>query len=159
MSSKKPQKRPWKQHQAAAARTANAMRAKIHIAKKECGMEDGDYRTFLARHADGKTSAKHLNIAELSAVLDAFKHEQGWKPKAFKPANSKQGRLVYALWGEAYRAGYVGSKRPTQFVRRQTGVDNVNFCTPEQLNDVIEGVKAIIARGEEGLSTKIEAGA
>ncbi|MEL8056509.1 MAG: regulatory protein GemA [Pseudomonadota bacterium] len=125
-----------------------AMLAKVHIAKKETGMRDEDYRAFLARHCGGKTSAAKLTQSEMSDVLAAFRDEQGWKQKPFQPAKTSQGRLALALWKELYKDGLVRSSRPTQFLRKMTGRDHPDFCNPEQLNDVIEAMKAMRRRGD-----------
>lgn len=53
--------------------------AKIHIGKKELCMEDDDYRALLAR-LTGKTSARVMNINELSDVLSELKR-LGFKAK------------------------------------------------------------------------------
>ena len=47
--------------------------AKIHIAKKQLGLDDDTYRQALATATSGKTSCANMNENELQAVLDAFK--------------------------------------------------------------------------------------
>lgn len=123
-----------------------AMRAKIHIAKKELGMDDDTYRAFLMLTV-GTQSTKTMGYGPLTQVLDALK-AKGWKPKPFIKARSRQGRMVFAIWKELHRAKIVRQSRPTAFVRKMTGKDHVDFCSPGDLNDVIEALKAMQSRGD-----------
>ncbi len=91
--------------------------AKIHIAKKELGLDDDSYRDIMARICAGKTSAKELTIKEADAVIDEFKR-LGWKPKrkgSFKKADDPQVRLIYALWGLLKKKGAVQAQTPHAF--------------------------------------------
>lgn len=59
--------------------------AKIHIAKKDFCMSDGDYRAMLME-ITGKTSAGDLNSKQRQAVLDhlaslGFKNKRSGRPK------------------------------------------------------------------------------
>ncbi len=65
-----------------------AMLAKIHIARKELGLSDDEYRDLLRMRFDAE-SAKDLTAAQ-SAELVAHFRGKGWKPK--KGAEVKQGR-------------------------------------------------------------------
>ncbi len=56
-----------------------AMLAKVHIAKKELGMDEDTYRDFLEKHT-GKRSASKLNYYQLQNVLNAMQ-KSGFKPK------------------------------------------------------------------------------
>ena len=56
-----------------------AQLAQIHIAKKELGMDDDIYRSFLILHTK-KVSASKLEMHERFKVIKAFK-DAGWKPK------------------------------------------------------------------------------
>lgn len=57
-----------------------AMMAKIHIAKKELGLDDGTYRDVLWR-VTGKRSCKKMLIGELEAVVKDME-ASGFKSKA-----------------------------------------------------------------------------
>lgn len=57
-----------------------AMLAKIHIAKKDLGLDDDTYRAIIARHGDGKASSRELTIGQLDLVLREFTGK-GWQPK------------------------------------------------------------------------------
>lgn len=56
--------------------------SKIHIAKKDLGLDDETYRAVLQR-VTGVTSAKDLSPLKIAAVLVEFKR-LGWRPKAKK---------------------------------------------------------------------------
>ena len=61
--------------------------AKIHVAKKDLGMDDDSYRALLARVA-GVRSAKDLAPRQVAAVLSEFQR-LGWQPKPAKTAGRK----------------------------------------------------------------------
>ncbi len=72
----------------AAVSTAKmAMMAKIHIAKKELGLDDDTYRDVLWR-VTGKRSCKNMLIGELEAVVKDME-ASGFKPKAAKQYGKK----------------------------------------------------------------------
>lgn len=61
--------------------------AKIHIAKKELGLDDDTYRAMLQNVA-GVRSAKDLSVAGANKVI-AHLTRIGWKPKAAKKVGRK----------------------------------------------------------------------
>ncbi len=63
-----------------------AMLAKVHIAKKELGMDDDTYRDFLEKHTEQRSASK-LNYYQLQNVLNAMQ-KSGFKPKTKTPSNS-----------------------------------------------------------------------
>ena len=68
-----------------------AMMAKIHIAKKELGLDDGTYRDVLWR-VTGKRSCKKMLIGELEAVIKDME-SRGFTPKA-APKHGKKPSVV-----------------------------------------------------------------
>jgi hypothetical protein len=139
---------------ASAADPRRAMLAKVHIARKEMSLADDDYRAILARVA-GQSSSALCSAAQLARVLEEFKR-LGWKPKGAKPISANpQVRMIYAIWKDIRPLldGVTSNAELRAFVRRQTksalhpdGVDTPEFCNPEQLVLVIEGLKAWRAR-------------
>ncbi len=73
-----------------------AMMAKLHLAKKELGLGDEDYRAILAR-VTGKSSSADMTDAQLDAALAEFVR-LGWKPKPATRSGSdlKAGRRASA---------------------------------------------------------------
>lgn len=103
---------------------------KIHVAKKDRGLDDDEYRTLL-RDVTGKDSAADLTWQERARVLDRFM-DLGWKPKPNKRTKPKglvhvpdstphaqQKRYLLAL---ARKLGWSLGGLDTR-CRRQFGVD------------------------------------
>ncbi len=129
--------------------------AKIHIAKKELGLDDDAYRDVLWSLFE-KDSAKYLTDRQAADLISHFK-SLGWKPK-YKdgrrrpPAESRQSRKIWALWMELHRRGIVKSSTPAAlgaFVKRITGIHSMQWLTPAQANQVIEALKAWQKRTEK----------
>lgn len=130
-----------------------ALRAKVHIAKKELALSDESYRAILARVV-GVDSSRHCTERQLEMLLAEFRR-LGWTPKAGKRGSGGFGkphvRLIYALWKEAGIVGAVdnASKEALRaFVERQTGKSAPEFLAPGEANKVSEALKAMIRRAE-----------
>jgi len=137
----------------------NPMLAKVHIAKKELGLDDETYRDILVR-VTGKSSSAGLSDRQLDAVLAEFKR-LGWKPKKsaapHRPASAKPHvRKVFAIWEDicrqgipviANRAGLSAFvQRMTKTEQRPAGLSDPEWLSPAEANRVIEGLKAWRAR-------------
>jgi Protein of unknown function (DUF1018) len=128
--------------------------AKLHIAKKQLGLEDSEYRAVL-HAATGKESARGMSEAELKRSLAAFE-ARGFKsasPRA-KIQRPPHVRHIYALWGELQGLGAVtrGPKGATAlraFVKRQSGASAPEFLTVQASASVTEALKAMIKRAKE----------
>ncbi len=134
-----------------------ALLARLHIARKELGLDEETYRAALQRIA-GASSARDLSDEAIERVLAEFRR-RGWRPGKARPARSSRGgrrwrppakhahqRKVWALWGELKRQGVWRDPNPAslvKFVRRLTGVDDPDWLTPAQSNKVIEALKDI----------------
>jgi phage gp16-like protein len=136
---------------AAAAPARRNLLARIHIARKEMGLDEETYRDLLRRET-GASSAAALDDAGLEKALAAFRR-MGWRPRRWRPASRKPWvRKVYALWGEAKRAGVFRDRRRSAlraFCKRQTGVEDPEWLTPQQAARVTEAFKAMISRARE----------
>jgi hypothetical protein len=127
--------------------------AKVHIAKKELGLDDETYRDLICR-VTGRLSAGECNVHELSKVVSEM-HRIGWVPKTKKPkSKSPRVRKVWALWGAMCRGGLVrvdgrDARRAAlrAFCERMTGVTDPEWLTPTQASVIIEGLKAWQKRG------------
>lgn len=113
----------------------HAALAKIHIAKKELGLDDDTYRAMLHNVA-GVTSSKDLDAAGAARVIDHLKR-CGWQPKASqagKKPNAARGRRALVGKVEALLAD---AKRPWRYAdamaQRMFGVDKVDWLDAEQL--------------------------
>lgn len=107
---------------------ARAALAAIHIARKELGLSEDEYRAVLVR-VTGKNSSAAMSDAEHGRVLEEFKR-LGWKGRSERrrpPSRDPQVRKVFALWGALARAGTVrnGSRVALRaFTKRMTGVED-----------------------------------
>jgi phage gp16-like protein len=124
-----------------------ALLATVHIAKKELGLGDDAYRDVL-RRVTRRASAGELSARELVAVIEELRR-LGWQPKTPLGRNRRSGnphvRKVWAVWGDICRAG--AARSPTRaalraFVERMTGLTDPEWLSPEQANQVVEGLKA-----------------
>jgi len=133
----------------------NADYAKIHIAIKDLGLSDDDYRGIL-QFKFKVDSAKDLKPRQVTVLLNHFR-AKGWKPKAPKKAgvaklnNNPQIRKIRALWLTMHDAGMI--KNPSElalakYVQRLTRVDRLEWCSTSQLSRVIEALKKWQVREE-----------
>lgn len=125
--------------------------AKIHIAKKDLGLDDTAYREILVR-ITGKDSSGNMSECQRRAVLAEFQR-LGWKPKTGgKPrpgSNKPYVRLMYALAKNIDKSGFW--RRPYKdalraMVKKETGIDNPEWLTFQQASPVIEALKKIERR-------------
>lgn len=123
----------------------------IHVAKKELRLDDDTYRAALEQVV-GKSSAGECSDAELSRLADHFRR-LGWAPKKAEPkaaprrapSSNPHVRKVWAVWGDLERSGalrHPGKAALYAFVERMTGVTDPHWLSPEQANQVVEGLKA-----------------
>ncbi|MGO4735957.1 gp16 family protein [Bosea sp. 2KB_26] len=126
-----------------------AMLAKIHIAKKDLGLAEAEYRALLQRV--GKvTSARDLSDNAADAVIAEMKR-LGWQPKASTrpPAERADVRKIYALWKALHGAGRIASPSSESlraWVQRQFKVSAPEFLKPATARSVIEQLKRWIDR-------------
>lgn len=121
--------------------TRNLQLSKIHIAKKDLGLDDETYRALLVRVA-GVRSAKDLTLRQTAAVLVEFAR-LGWEPKPAK----KQGRKAplaaldrVKLVGKI-EAFLVEAKRSWAYAdgmaMRMFKVERVEWLAPQQLQKMV----------------------
>lgn len=126
----------------------NALLAKVHIAKKELGIEDADYRAILKREF-GKYSAKDLTELELGYLVDYFR-EHGWQnPK--RKAQSDQCEILRARAWELAGKIENGRVRLKGLTKKILKVDRLEWARDvgrlKRLLAVLENIK----REEEAL--------
>ncbi len=122
--------------------------AKMHVAKKQLGLDEDTYRDTLER-VTGKRSAKDMNDKERTAVILHFTNA-GFTNAPAKPRADGRKKLVgkyagklQALWIAGWNLGLVKNKDDAAllaFVKRQTGIDHTRF-----LRDGDDAYKAIEA--------------
>lgn len=136
----------------------NSLIAKIHIAKKDMGLDDELYRSII-KQAVNKDSAKACTDKQLVKVLE-FMETKGWKnpsKQKFRKAPDGLKKKIYALWGVLQNAGAVQSRDKTAldaYAKKYTQVDCVQWLDNEQANKIIEMLKQWIARIENNAESK-----
>lgn len=131
--------------------------AKIHIAKKELGLHEEDYRDILER-CTGARSSSGLNDKQIGAVLDEFK-ALGWKPKVYyggnpstsksKVADFESAKKARALWISLWQLGAIRDKSESAleiFARRQLKVDAFKWANQQEVYKLIEALKSMAFR-------------
>jgi phage gp16-like protein len=116
--------------------------AKIHIAKKELGLDDSTYRGVLWDRYH-KESAADLSREQADDLVALFR-QKGWRP-----ASLAQRGLIYALWRrlEAENAiDHPGAGALQSFVEHATGKDNLRRLTVHEASRVIERLKKWLGR-------------
>ena len=138
----------------------NKLLAKIHIAKKELGLEDGIYRDILWRKFKVTTS-KALANSQAMVLIHHFE-ALGWNPKPgtrnpelktkyddqkgdIYSATPAQKRKIEAMWHDIYR-GNDETKHLRQFLWNHFKVSDIRFLNKDKAYDVIEGLKAMKQR-------------
>jgi phage gp16-like protein len=115
--------------------------AKIHIAKKELGLDDDTYRDILHVQFKKRSSAD-LSDLQCTRLLQHFE-ALGWTPPIATKRNhgrkphhmDKSARLakIEALLAEAGRSWAYADG----MARHMYKVDSVQFCTDEQLRGIV----------------------
>lgn len=130
---------------------SNGLKAKIHVAKTQLGLDDDTYRALLRRET-GKDSCAAMNLRELEKVLSAMVR-QGFQPTRPNPGRrpSPRGsadamiRKVEALlldngltW--AYAHG---------MAKRMFGVDQVHWLPDAKLHKLVAALQIYANRRKE----------
>jgi len=130
---------------------ARQLLAKIHIAKKELGLDEEVYREILSSNFKVQSS-KDLDNTRALRLIRYFR-EKGWVPKS-KPkkyddkkgdrysATPGQKRLIEVLWHNVYR-GNEETKHLRVFLFKHFKVSDIRFLDKDKAHKAIEGLKAM----------------
>jgi len=130
-----------------------AMLAKVHVAKKQMGLDDASYRAVLQR-VTSHDSAADCTDRQLHTLLAEFRR-LGWSSFAPRARSDKaQVRMIYAIWADIRPLlDDADDEALRGFVRRQTrsavhpeGVDAPEWLNGADAGKVIEGLKGWLAR-------------
>jgi phage gp16-like protein len=130
-----------------------AMLAKVHVARKQLGLDEASYRAVLAR-ITGHNSAGDCNSGELVATLAEFER-LGWSPAAGARRDRRPHvRKIWAIWGDLKPLLDAADDDVLRaFVRRQThsaknpeGIGAPEWLDGVEATKVIEGLKGWLAR-------------
>jgi hypothetical protein len=139
-------------------RLRKAELAKIHIAKKQLGLDDEAYELMVwevsrdFRPDFPVTSSGDMTSAERKALLQKMQSmgAHSGPPKGEKPmfgdSNEPHVRKLFACAEQLIRDGAIAPSDPARwlrkFVKRLTGVEDPRWLTPLDCNKVIEALKA-----------------
>jgi phage gp16-like protein len=116
----------------------NPTLAKIHIAKKDLGLDDETYRAMLLQHG-GVTSSKDLTPFGAAKVLQHLERS-GFKPKASPGRRPKPAPGRAALVGKI-EAQLASAGRPWSYVhamaKKMYQVEKVDWLNEEQLGGIV----------------------
>ncbi len=123
-----------------------AMLGKVHVQKKQLGLDEDDYRQILMQET-GHASARDCTERQLEKVLGRFA-ALGAKPLA-KPAakgvaQNPMARKARALWISLYHLGAVRSrdeKALEAFAKRQIGCERLIWAKQSDGYKLIEALK------------------
>jgi len=126
----------------------------IHVAKRQLGMEDADYRSLLMRVA-GVKSSKDLDDFGFNLVMGAFA-QLGFKSDFAKQhfgarigmASPRQVALIRKLWGE-YTDGQAGDAELRKWLKNHFKVDALQFLDPGTAHRAIGGLTNMVKRKKQ----------
>jgi len=128
-----------------------AMLAKVHVAKKELGLDETAYGDVLFRET-GHSSSANCSDAELVKLLDAFKR-MGWQAKPKQPrsriADHKSARKARALWISLGHLGAIetpSEKALETFAKRQLDCVQLQWADQKMMFKLIEALKSMALR-------------
>lgn len=121
--------------------------AAIHVAKKDLGLSDDEYRDILFVVARVR-SASDLDAAGRARVLDHFRSRGALGGRQVKRNDSDpMVRKLWALWGELVDAGKANNPNGLNaWVQRQTGVSRPQWLNGRQMEKCIEALKKWLDR-------------
>ncbi len=152
------------------------MLAKLHLARKELGLAEADYRAVLHR-VTGQESAAALSDAQMETVIAEFKR-LGWQQRpsdrsrvsgrtegqplaerpqsgpagrasVTRPADHPAARKARSLWISLAQLGVVRNSSEAAleaFARRQLGVERLQWADQAQAYKLTEALKAMAER-------------
>lgn len=120
------------------------MLAKIHIAKKELGLDDELYRIVL-KNATGKDSCKKMTLFELTRVLEVF-YRFGFIPKKRAEVGymtDKEGMIKQIQSLAEHVMGPGWQKRVRAYIRKRFGKDDLRFLGKAELTGIFAFLRAL----------------
>ncbi len=126
--------------------------AKVHVARKQLGLDEDSYRQILA-DVTGHASAGDCDERQLKAVLGHFE-SRGFAPRPRKAgvrpaADHPSARKARALWISLHQLGAIDNPAEQAleaFARRQLKVSALQWADQSQCYKLIEALKAVAER-------------
>lgn len=111
------------------------------------GMDSEDIHVVVERET-GKSSMRKCTDKQLVKVLDAMKLIGGIEQQRRGGITDKQLRYISILEHEL--GWYDNPDRLRGFIKKMCNVEHVKWLTLKQASNVIEGMKALLKREEQG---------
>jgi phage gp16-like protein len=146
----------------------NKLIAKIHVAKKQLGLDDDQYRGIILGATDGKAdSCKNCNEAQLEQIMKQMT-EWGFKPVVTAPTEGEKPKVklspvtrgkpdptqvdkIRAVWIDLANKGIIRNRSDDaiqSFAKRLTRVDRLEWLTTKQCQTVLVALKAMEQKAE-----------
>lgn len=131
----------------------------VHVGRRELALDEDTYRALIADIAggDGRTSCTQLKDKELQQLIDRMKGT-GFKviggkakPHSRQLADDEQSKKIRSLWLQLHDIGQVRDASEAalaSFVKKQTGVEALQWLSALQASAVIERLKKWMERVE-----------
>ncbi len=128
--------------------------AKVHIARKDMGLDEDTYRGVLSTVAPGISSAGECTEAQLDAVLAHFR-TRGWHPapragkRAPRAADHPSARKARTMWISLHHLNVVRSAAEAAleaFAARQLGCEKMQWANQSDCYRLIEALKSMAER-------------
>jgi len=139
----------------------------LQVGKQQLGWDDEFYYGIwlpmqgATKDAEGRYSATTLDIGKLTQAVETMK-KSGFKVKAKTDASARplagdaQSKKIRALWLELHGIGAVRDPSEASlaaYVKRQTGVEALQWLSEKQASGMIEVLKRWQQRVEKAAST------
>jgi phage gp16-like protein len=138
----------------------------LAIGKQQLGWDEEFYRGIwlpmqgATKDADGRYSATTLSIAQLFQALEKMR-AAGFRPKSKASnraqAGDPQSKMIRGLWLELHELGAVRNPSESSlaaYVKRQAGVEALQWLNNDQASQVIEALKQWVKRVKKSKQTE-----
>jgi phage gp16-like protein len=154
----------------------NKLIAKIHVAKKQLGLNEDEYRGIIQGVTNGESeSCKDCNEAQLEQIMSRMT-EWGFKPVVTAPAEGSKPKVklspvtrgkpdptqvdkIRAVWIDLANKGIIRNRSDDaiqSFAKRLTHVDRLEWLTTKQCQTVLAALKAMEQKATKNDSVTTE---
>lgn len=125
--------------------------ARIHIVSKALGLSEDERRdvVFLLTRQRSCADLDFTGLQQVREHLERRAVSQGVKLPTKGRSQDPMTRMIRGLWIELGKCGKLedrSERAMLSFVRRQTGKDRLEWCSPGDKNAVIEALKSWLKR-------------
>jgi hypothetical protein len=138
---------------AAEKKQRNGLLAKIHIAKKQMGLNEGEYEMILK--AFKVSTAADMTIPQLEQCVKLMKH-YGWKELSLRKSSEVNPEQIIALRQRCVDLAHEipnGEKRLAGLAAKICGTSQLIWCRDIKKLERLLAILRKVAEGEDGLHT------